>query len=354
MNILIVDKLEQTAIDALKRSGASVTCEQGAEGLPAAIARVRPEILVVRSTKIQAPALQNASDLRLIIRAGAGVDNIDVAAASARGIRVCNCPGMNAIAVAELTMGLLLACDRRIPDQTAEIRAGTWNKKGYGTGARGLKGSTLGVIGLGAIGEAVVHRARAFEMSIVGWSRSLTEAGAKRLGVRFGGNTRAALLAMLPSCDAVSLHLALTPETKQFCNREFFAAMRTGSYFINTGRGGLVDEAALREFAASKGLRCGLDVYEAQPGAPQGEFKTTTSQIPGSAFTHHTGASTAQAQQAVADEVVRIVSVYTAEGRAENCVNPDAQAVGNAAGAFVDVRTSGAAAASGASPKASR
>ena len=248
------------------------------------------------------------------------MDNIDVPAATAKGIGVANCPGMNAVAVAELTMGLLLACDRRIAEQTAELRGGKWNKKEYGSKARGLKGMTLGVVGLGAIGKAVIQRAKAFEMNIVAWSRSLSEGEAKALGVKFGGNDRAALLAMIPRCDALSVHVALAPETKQLINAEMLAAMKPGAYLINTSRGGVIDEAALREAVKSKGLRVGLDVYADQPNTPQADFATPTAGLSG-AFTHHCGASTDQAQAAIADEVVRMAKVLKETGKLENCVN---------------------------------
>jgi D-3-phosphoglycerate dehydrogenase len=210
------------------------------------------------------------------------------------------------------------------------------------------------VIGLGAIGEAVVARARAFEMNVIGWSRSLTPAAAKRLGILHGGNDRAALLRMLGQCDSVSLHVALTPDTKHLCNAEFFAALKPGTAFINTSRGGVVDEAALRDAVKTKGLRVGLDVYENQPASPQAEFKTPTAEIPGGAFTHHCGASTDQAQAAVAEETIRIVKVFTQTGRFENCVNP-ADAQRGEETARTVVTTSGAAvAASGGNPRASR
>jgi D-3-phosphoglycerate dehydrogenase len=321
MKILIADKFEKSGIEGLQRLGCEVVNEPGAgaEGLGAALARHAPEVLIVRSSKVTGPVIAESRGLRAILRAGAGVDNIDVAAASAKGIGVSNCPGMNAVAVAELTMGLLLACDRRIAEQTAELRAGRWNKKEYAK-ARGLKGLTLGVVGLGAIGREVIERARAFGMQIIAWSRSLTENDARRLGVKFGGNDRAALLRMLGQCDAVSLHVALTPETKQMANAEFFAAMKPGAYLVNTSRGGVVDEAALREAAKGKGLRVGLDVYAEQPGTPEASFSCATAALSG-AFTHHCGASTDQAQQAVADEIVRMVKVLKESGRLENCVN---------------------------------
>jgi len=326
MNILIIDKLEQSAIDALRQMGASVTCEPaaGVEGLGPAIERSKPEVLIVRSSKVPAPVLQAVRGLQVIIRAGAGVDNIDVPAATAQGIRVCNCPGMNSIAVAELAMGLLLACDRRIPDQTAEIKAGRWNKKEFSAKARGLKGSTLGIVGLGAIGQAVAKRAFAFEMNVIGWDKFLSAQQVSALGIRWAGSDRAGMLKMAAESHALTVHVALVPETKQMCNAEFFAAMRPGATFINTSRGGVVDESALRDAVKSKGLRCGLDVYDGQPSATQADFVTPTSQLTGCAFTHHCGASTDQAQSAVAEETVRIVKVFKETGRLENCVNAKA------------------------------
>jgi D-3-phosphoglycerate dehydrogenase / 2-oxoglutarate reductase len=320
MRVLIADKFEAAGVDGLKALGVEVVYEPGAgaAGLAEATARIRPNILVVRASKTPGHAMNPG--LRAIIRAGAGVDNIDVPAATAAGIAVANCPGMNAIAVAELVMGHLICCDRRIPEQTAEVRAGRWNKKEYGSKARGLKGATLGVIGLGAIGAAVIKRALAFEMSVIGWSRSLNPAAAGELEIEFGGNDRAALLAMLPRCDAVSVHVALAPETRKLCDAAFFGAMKAGAIFVNTSRGPVVDEAALLDAARAKGLRIGVDVYDNQPATPQGELVTPLAAVAAS-LTHHCGASTEQAQLAVAEEVVRLVKVFGETGRLENCVN---------------------------------
>lgn len=328
MRILIADKFEKSGIDGLKSLGAEVVSEPdlGQDGIPAALERVRPDVLVVRSTKVpaasiaRAPATEGRPTLRAIIRAGAGVDNIDVNAATDRGIRVCNCPGMNAVAVAELTMALLLDCDRRIAAQTADARAGRWNKKEYSK-AKGLKGLTLGVVGAGAIGMNVIRRAAAFDMRVVAWSRSITPEVARQLGAEFGGRDTPALLDLAGAADAITIHLPLAPDTRGLIGREFFARMKPGSYFINTSRGDVIDEAALRDAVERKGLRAGLDVYEKAPATPEGPWESPTCRLAGVTCTHHVGASTTQAQDAIAAEVVRMVRVMMQSGRIENAVN---------------------------------
>ncbi|MFA6045410.1 MAG: NAD(P)-dependent oxidoreductase [Phycisphaerales bacterium] len=329
MKVYIADKFEKSGIEGLKALGCEVVSEPdvGADKLAEGLARVKPDVLVVRSTKVPKASVEAAglAGVKFIVRAGAGVDNIDVAAATTAGIRVSNCAGMNAIAVAELTMGLLLACDRRIPDQTIDARAGTWNKKEYGTKAKGLAGSTLGVIGAGAIGRAVVKRAVAFDMRVIVWSRSISREHAKDLGAEWGGTDTPALHALAGVSDAVTIHLPLAPDTKGLIGQEFLAKMKPGAYVINTSRGGVIDEAALREAVKTKGIRAGLDVYEGQPGTPTtppGEWNSEMARFgPGVYCTHHIGASTDQSQQAIAAETVRLVGVWMSRGKAENCVN---------------------------------
>lgn len=323
MNVLIADKFEQAGIDAMTSLGCSVTIEPalGPDTLAKALDESGAEVLIVRSTKVPASVIETApEDLKLIIRAGAGYDNIDTAAASARGIAVCNCPGMNAIAVAELAMGHLLSCDRRLPDQTADQRAGKWRKKEYAK-AKGIKGMTLGIVGVGHIGEAVIQRAKAFEMEVMAWSRSMNNGKAAALAVINGGSDRAGLLKMLANCDTVSVHVAANGDTNGMCNAEFFNAMKPGAYFINTSRGTIVDENALAAAVKTKGLRCGLDVYQNQSPTPEADWKSPLADLPGVYCSHHVGASTEQAQGAVAEEAVRIIEAFKDSGQIENCVN---------------------------------
>ncbi|RMF61982.1 MAG: hydroxyacid dehydrogenase, partial [Bacteroidetes bacterium] len=286
------------------------------EALVEALRTEQPEVLVVRSTKVPAEAMDADPRLELIVRAGAGYDTIDVEAASARGIFVANCPGKNAAAVAELTLGLILALDRSIPDNVLDARNGVWNKAKYAKAA-GVKGRTLGVIGTGNIGQEVIRRARAFDMNVIAWSRSLTDEKAAALGVR----RMASPLDVAREADIVTLHVAATPETKHLADAAFFEAMKPGAFFINTTRSSVVDEEALRKALDEKGIRAGLDVMSNEPAVKEGTFSHPLAGHPNVYMTHHIGASTEQAQEAIAQEAVRVVNTYAETGEVPNCVN---------------------------------
>ncbi|MEO6326755.1 MAG: NAD(P)-dependent oxidoreductase, partial [Thermoanaerobaculia bacterium] len=242
MKVLVADKFEESGLTGLKALGCEVLFEPKLDGaaLGARLAESGADVLIVRSTQVTAAEMEQGKALALIIRAGAGVNTIDLEAASARAIAVSNCPGKNSIAVAELAWGLILALDRRIAEQTADLKAGVWNKAEYGK-AKGLAGQTLGVIGLGSIGREVVARAKAFAMPVIAWSRSLDEAGAQALGVARAASIHELALAS----DVVTVHLALDKETKGIVDAAFFGAMKPGSFFVNTSHGEVVDGAAL-------------------------------------------------------------------------------------------------------------
>src|SRR5262249_20535993 len=214
-----VDAFPEPGRQALQAAGCDVTQETGLKGpaLAEAVRRLAADVLVVRSTEVPAEVLR-AGRLGLVVRAGAGYNTIDVKTASELGIYVSNCPGKNSIAVAELAFGLILALDRRIPDNVADLRAGAWNKSEYSKAA-GLCGRTLGVVGLGHIGREVVRRAQGFGLAVVGWSRSLDDAAAEALGIK----RLPSPLAVASAADIVTLHLALKPETRGLAGREFFA-----------------------------------------------------------------------------------------------------------------------------------
>ncbi len=318
MKVLIADKFEKVGVDGLKELGCTVVSQPDvtADELPALIGREDPHILIVRSKKVTRDALKAGTALTLVIRAGAGIDTIDGAAASEFGIFVTNCPGKNSIAVAELVLGLLLACDRRIPDQVIDLRQGKWSKGEYSK-ARGLHGRTLGIVGLGQIGKEIALRAQAFGMEVLAWSRSLTQEEADRLGVRYAETP----LDVARHADAVTINVAANADTKNLVNADFLGAMKPGAYLINTSRGSVVDEAALLEAINTRGIRAGLDVFQNEPGASKGEFSTPVTQAAGVYGTHHVGASTDQAQVAIAHEVIRIVGTFKHSGEVPNVVN---------------------------------
>jgi len=317
MKVLVADKFEKSGLSGLEALGCDVAYQPDLkdDSLSEAIRSSGAEVLIVRSTKVTRAMLE-AGRLSLVVRAGAGYNTIDVEAASERGIYVANCPGKNSVAVAELAFGLILALDRRVVDNAADLKRGVWNKKEYGK-ARGIFGSTLGLIGVGGIGKEMIPRGRAFGMPIVAWSRSLTPEKAQALGIE-RKNTPAEVAA---AADIVSVHLALKPETKGLIGAEFFAAMKPGAFFINTSRAEVVDQAALARAVQEKGIRAGLDVFAEEPAGGAGDVKAAIFDLPGVIGSHHIGASTDQAQEAIAAETVRIVREYQEAGKAPNVVN---------------------------------
>ncbi len=316
MNILIADKLSKSAVTELEKSGmkrVEMNPDLTAENLPSVIEAY--DILVVRSTKVTEETIKAGSNLSLIVRAGAGVNTIDLKTASKMGIHVANCPGKNTAAVAELVIGLMVAADRRIADCTSDLRRGIWNKKLYSKAA-GLKGRTIGIVGMGAIGRTVAAHAKAMGMEPIAWSRSLTTKKAEEAGIGYC----ATAIEVAQRSDVISVHLAASEDTKHFINSDFFDAMKDGAIFINTSRGEIVDTEALKEAIKLKGIKAALDVYEDEPSAGSKEFPDTelAEMITG---THHIGASTEQASEAIAAETVRIIKEYSETGIAPNVVN---------------------------------
>ena len=317
MRVLIADKFEQSGRDGLQALGCEISYEPDLkdEALVEAIRKEAPDVLVVRGTKVTEPML-DAGPVKLVVRAGAGFNTIDVAAASKRGIYVSNCPGKNSIAVAELAFALILALDRRITENVIALRRGEWNKKEFSK-ARGLYGRTLGLIGVGKIGQEMIPRARAFGMPVVAWSRSLTPERGSALGVEY----KESPVAVAEASDIVSVHLALNSETRGLISAEVFNSMRRGSYFINTARGEVVDQVALLQAMKSRGIRAGLDVYAVEPTSSAGDFLDEIAKEENLYGTHHIGASTDQAQEAIATETVRIVREFKETGKVPNVVN---------------------------------
>ncbi|HEY6360641.1 MAG TPA: NAD(P)-dependent oxidoreductase [Vicinamibacterales bacterium] len=324
MKVLVADKFEPSGLEALEAAGCDVLYEPDLvdASLASAIASSGADVLVVRSTSVTETML-DAGRLALIVRAGAGVNTIDVVAASRRGIYVSNCPGKNSIAVAELAFGLVLSLDRRIPDNVAELRAGRWNKNEYAK-ARGLFGRTLGLLGFGSIGQEMARRARAFGMHVVVWSpRFLREgqAAVDALPADLGMTILNSPEEVAERSDVLSIHVALAPDTRQLVGAGIFNRLRPGAYLVNTARAEVVDHEALAEAVRTRGLRVALDVFAHEPSAGTGPFADPIVSLPGVYGTHHIGASTDQAQDAIASEAVRVILAYKHTGKVPNVVN---------------------------------
>ena len=319
MQLLFADSVPEQTVDDLESRGHECVLEPDlrAEDLPGRIPGF--DTLVVRSTKVGGRVFEAADRLALVIRAGAGTNTIDTAAAAARGVLVANVPGRNAAAVAELTLGLLLAIDRRIADNVADLRAGRWDKAGYGN-ATGLLGSTMGIIGLGSIGLCVAERATAFGISVQALAkpdrRADIEARAEELGIAMCDS----LPELVATSDIVSLHVPSSAETKHLVDETFLGHMRQGAILLNTSRGDLVDEAALLKALDADAVRAGLDVFADEPSSGTAEWKSALAQHANVVATQHIGAATQQAQRAIAAGVVEIIDAFTA-GEVRNCVN---------------------------------
>ncbi len=328
MRILIADKFPEAHLAKLAARGYQVDLSPGlaAADLPAAAGNA--DVLVVRSTRVSEEVFAAAPDLELVIRAGAGVNTIDVEAAARRGVYVANVPGRNAIAVAELAFGLLLAIDRSIPDNVADLRAGRWDKSRYQQ-ARGVYGRAVGVVGLGSIGLEFARRATAFGMRVHAVAKAGRDVATTELLDDLGVTYHPTLEDLAAAVDVLSFHVPAVPGTDGLVGRELLAHVREGAVIINTSRGEIVDEEALLEAIEAKGLRAGLDVYRDEPGAGTGEFDSPLAKHPNVYGTHHIGASTEQAQEAIADEVVRMIVAFES-GEIDTAVNLDPALRGSA------------------------
>ncbi len=319
MKILFADALDEGRLERLREDGHEciVAPELTADTLPDQVGDA--DALVVRSTKVTKDTIDAATNLGLIVRAGAGTDNVDKAAAARNGIYVCNVPGKNAIAVAELTMGLILSIDRNIADNVMDLRQGVWNKKLY-TKADGLAGKKLAIVGLGDIGIAVAERAKAFGLTVSAVRKDGRSPSAlqhiRSIGIRLVDD----LPTLLADADIVSIHVPKATGTEGLVDAEFLKMLPDGAVIINTSRGDIVDEASLLEALNHRNMRAGLDVYANEPSSGTDTFTSELAQHPAVVGTHHIGASTQQAQAAVADGTIEVIERYIS-GDVINCVN---------------------------------
>lgn len=309
MKILFADKFPISEQANLSQHDCNNQFDLSADTLPDAIAD--HEVLVVRSTKVTADTINAAKNLKLIIRAGAGTNTIDKAYAAEKGIPVCNTPAKNAVAVAELAMGLLLSLDRHIPAATADLKQGQWNKKQYSV-ADGIMGKSVGIVGFGAIGQAFAERAKAFGMDLHVYDRNGKLSGSE-LQKSLGFTTHPDMKVMASHVDVISLHVPLNEHTTSMIDAEIIGEMKDNAILVNTSRGEVVDEPALLDGLNNKNLRAGLDVFCNEPSNAQDQFNHAVAQHPNVVGTHHVGASTQQAQLAVAQGVINVINSFMAD-----------------------------------------
>ena len=304
--ILITDSIHDDAVEILKSVGdVEIATGLSPEELKEKIKDA--DAIVIRSgTKLTKDIIDAAENLKVIARAGVGVDNVDLNAATEKGIIVVNSPDASSISVAELAIGLMLSAARNIPQATASLKRGEWDRKSF-KGVE-LYGKTLGIIGLGRIGQQVAKRAQAFGMNIVGYDPYIPVDVAKNMGVE--------LMDVDDLCkvsDFITLHVPLTPKTRHIIGKEQISLMKKNAIIVNCARGGLIDEDALYEALKDKKIRgAGLDVFEEEP--PKDNPLLTLDNVIG---TPHQGASTVEAQKSagtvVAEQVVKILSGKPAE-----------------------------------------
>jgi D-3-phosphoglycerate dehydrogenase len=314
MKVLVSDPLSPEGIAILKEAGHEVQELAGAAPDELREALADCDALIVRSaTKVTAKLLEAGGRLKVIGRAGAGVDNIDVEAATRRGILVMNTPGGNTVAACELTMAMMLALARRLPQANARVKAGEWPKKGF-LGIE-LQGKRLGIVGLGRIGSEVARRALAFGMEVVAYDPFVTEDRSRRLEVKLTG-----LDELLATCDVITLHAPRNADTERLIDAAAFAKMKDGVLLVNCARGGIIDEAALAEaLRTGKVAGCALDVFEQEP--PTSSPLTAFEQV---IATPHLGATTREAQANVAIEIAQQVAGFLRGEPPRNAVNAPA------------------------------
>ena len=312
MRILIADKFQEAYLEDLNSLGHDVVLNPDLKAEELVKKIVGYDVLIVRSTKVKADVIVASDKLSLIIRAGAGVNTIDVEAAADKGVFVCNTPGKNSVAVAELAFGLMLSLDRKIADCTRDLKDKVWNKKKYSK-ADGILGKTLGIIGFGEIGIAFADRAKAFGMKVLAYDPIAEQKKTFKIERRIDDRLFAfcpSIEELVKASDVVTIHVPSNPHTKVMVDKEFLKHMKPNSILLNTSRGDIVDDKALIKAMDEKNIMVGLDVYNDECATATGKFETPLSMHPNVYGTHHIGASTEQAQNAIAAEVIEILKEY--------------------------------------------
>jgi D-3-phosphoglycerate dehydrogenase len=311
IKVLVADDLSKAAVDIMTKAGLSVDVKTGLP--PAELAQIIGQYhgLAVRSaTKVTADILAAASNLKIVGRAGVGVDNIDVKAATAKKVQVINTPQGNAIAAGELAVAYIFALARKLPQSTASMKKGEWEKKKF-MGVE-VTGKTLGVVGFGNIGRTVADRGVGLKMKVLAYDPALAPGAAAPAGIEF-----VSLDDLVSRADFVTLHIPFLPATKNLFGAATFAKMKKGAYLINCARGGVVDESALYESLKAGHLGgAALDVFEKEPTPMLPLFE-----LDNVLASPHVGASTKEAQEKVAIELAEVFVEFLQSGRVRNAVN---------------------------------
>jgi len=315
MKILVACELPDAALEQLRATGSDVDYRP-----QATLPELRDSlgdvgVLVVANARVSGEMIARAPTLQMIVRAACGPGSIAVEDASAAGVFVTHCPDEHAEAVAELTLGLILALDRRIVDNTLALREGRWARSELAD-ARGLAGRTLGILGYDAVGRLVARRARAFDMRVVAWSPRLTADTTAEPEVEFCNWPRE----LARQSDVVVVQ-AIEDEAETLVDATFLENMPQGAYLVHVGHPAAVDEAALAKAIEERHLRVALDVHGSEPAGDTGRFRCRLCELPGVIGTQHIGVLTEQARQATADEVVRVIRLFLVSGEVVNCLN---------------------------------
>ena len=332
MQILMADRFPEEFLPEIERLGYQYTLRPDLRGAALREALPGTQVLLVRSTRITDDILEGGADLGWIIRAGAGYNTIDCEAAARRAVWVSNVPGRNSIAVAELTMGLIISLDRRIPDNVIAIRRKRWRKKEFSQ-ARGLLGKTLGIVGMGRIGIEVARRAHSFGLRLLAVEKTRSVEMRDQMD-ELGVTSVGRLEDLFKESDIITLHVPATPATVGMISTDLLSRMKPGSFLINTARSTVVDEPALLEALDRQDLWVGMDVFADEPSSASEAWDSELAIHPRVYTTHHIGASTRQAQDAIASEVVHMLADY-ARGQVRNVVNLGGPAPG---GTFLTIR----------------
>jgi D-3-phosphoglycerate dehydrogenase len=311
--VLISDSLAKEGLEILRRTGKiEIDDRPGLKGDELRAALGEADGVIIRSgTRLTPDLLDGQKRLKVIVRAGVGVDNIDVPTATRNGIIVMNTPGGNTLSTAEQTIALMLAMCRHVPAADASLRGGKWDRKSF-TGTQ-VAGKTIGVVGLGRVGQAVARRALGLEMKVLGYDPFLSAERATAMGIEFIPS----VAEMLPRVDILTIHVPMTDETKNLISTAEMAQMKKGSFIVNCARGGIIDEAALYESLVSKHLAgAALDVFLEEPCTDSPLFK-----LPNVVVSPHLGAATNEAQFNVAVEAAELMSDFFDTGNVRFAVN---------------------------------